>query len=414
MVMVAQEKKLSGIYMIQETDILIIGAGIIGLNIALALRQKHPSKTITIIDKEKNSVSHASGRNSGVLHAGFYYTPDTLKAKFTKEGNALLTKFCEKHKLKINKCGKLVVASNEKELQILYKLEKRAKINNIPISLIHKEEAQKIEPNVITYKKALWSPTTSSVNPCEIVNKFVKIALLKKINIIYNCKYLKKLSKNSIYTSNGTLKFDFLINSAGLYADKIAKDFGLSRNYNIIPFKGIYLYAKASKHHPKTHIYPVPDLKFPFLGVHYTITTDNIAKIGPTSIPAFWRENYQGFQNFNIGEMFKILTQETRLFINNRFNFRSLAINEIKKYYKPHLKRKAEIMYSKTNKLDLSNWGKTGIRAQLYDTEKQALEMDFKHDENENSFHILNAVSPAFTCSIPFSKYVANIISQKL
>ncbi len=390
----------------KETDIIIVGAGIIGLNIALELRNIYPKRTITIIDKENNSISHGSGRNSGVLHAGFYYSNDSLKAKFTREGNELLTKFCEDNKLNIRKSGKLVVAANEAELKTLLELKKRAEHNKIPIELISSDEAKDIEPNVITYNKALWSPITSAINPVEVVAKFTEICQKQNINIIYDCKYLSNIDNHAVQTSKGNIKYKYLVNSAGLYADNIAKDYGLSKNYKIIPFKGIYLYADQSPLQPKTQIYPVPDLKFPFLGVHYTITTDGRAKIGPTSIPAFWRENYNGFKNFNLSEMTNILFQEAKLFTNNHFNFRKLAIREVKKYYKPYLVKEAAQMFSVTDKLKFSSWGKPGIRAQLYNIKDKKLEMDFKYEKTVNSLHILNAVSPAFTCSMSLAKYI--------
>jgi L-2-hydroxyglutarate oxidase LhgO len=157
-----------------KVDYLIIGAGILGLAIAKALKEKYSNSEILIIDKELESCLHGSGRNSGVLHAGFYYTAETLKAKFCVDGNKALTNYCDNNKLPIAKIGKLVVATNESEVDGLIELEKRGKINGCDVSLISEDEAYKIEPNCRTFKKALWSPRTSTVDPIAICKSFEK------------------------------------------------------------------------------------------------------------------------------------------------------------------------------------------------------------------------------------------------
>ena len=149
-------------------DFLIVGAGIIGLSIARELREIYPAAKIKVLEKEPDTGFHSSGRNSGVLHAGFYYTADSLKAKFTKEGNRQLTEYCLENNLRINRCGKLVIAQNESELETLYELEKRGKANKVDVRLLNQEEAKEIDPNAKTFKKALYSPTTSTVDPIEL------------------------------------------------------------------------------------------------------------------------------------------------------------------------------------------------------------------------------------------------------
>jgi len=309
---------------ISTADFLIIGGGIIGLNMALAARRDYPKASITLLEKEQGLGMHASGRNSGVLHAGFYYPTNSLKARFTRDGNKALTEFCLKNKLKINQCGKLVVAQNESDLRQLDKLFARGHQNGINIEEISENEARKIEPRVRTYRKALYSPTTSSIDPLEVLEQFRREAEKEKIKIHTNTKYLKKL-KHGVHTNKGSIDCGYLINTAGLYADKIAKDFGFSKNHSIVPFKGLYLIETESAKPIKTHIYPVPDLQNPFLGVHFTVAVDGKVKLGPTAIPAFWREQYSQFDNFKPSEFFDIVAKETRLLIHNNFNFRNLA-----------------------------------------------------------------------------------------
>lgn len=386
-------------------DYFIIGAGIIGLNIAKNLKQRFPNSKIAIIEKEEELAFHSSGRNSGVLHAGFYYTADSLKAKFTKEGNKALKEFINQRELSINECKKVVVAQNEDEIKGLEELKRRAELNGVELEWISEDRLKKIYPKVKTYKKALLSPLTATVNPKEVTKEFGKVVEELGVELLLSCKYLS-YHNNKIQTSKGEFKAKKIINCAGLYADKVAKDFGFSKDYVIIPFKGIYLKDKANTSSLNTNIYPVPDLKNPFLGVHYTLTIENEAKIGPTAIPAFWRENYQGLENFNLYEFIEILYYEIKLFFVNAFNFRKLAFDEIKKYKLNYFKGLAKKLTINMNHDGYNSWSTPGIRAQLLNKNTLELVQDFVVQSDDKSVHILNAVSPAFTCSIPFSDWV--------
>jgi len=387
-------------------DYLIIGGGIIGLNIAKTLKEKKPTSKIIVIDKEPKIGMHSSGRNSGVLHAGFYYSADSLKAKFTRDGNKAMHEFCELRGIPINKCSKVVIATNEDELKGLEELKKRGDTNGVELHWIREEELNTKYPNIKTYKKALYSPTTATVNPKELTLEFAKAVEEMGVTILTNTAYKKRISKTEIATSQGSIQCKKVINCAGLYADKIAKEYGFSKDYVIIPFKGIYLKDKDNLGNLSTNVYPVPNLANPFLGVHYTLTVKDEAKIGPTAIPAFWRENYQGLDNFKLDEMIQILFYETKLFFTNAFGFRSLAYSEVKKYIKSHLINLAKILTKNMSHKGYTTWSTPGIRAQLLNTKTLELVQDFVVEGDENSVHVLNAVSPAFTSSIPFSKWV--------
>ena len=396
-------------------DYLIIGAGVIGLAIAKELNKRYPNKKIIILEKEEDVAFHSSGRNSGVLHAGFYYTANSLKAKFTRDGNIEMTKFCEENNLSINKCKKVVVTQNEDELESLEELYKRGITNGVEVELIDEDKLNQMYPNVKTYKKALFSPNTATVNPVEIM-QFLKNYLIKRgIEFRFNEGYNTNLNNNEILTSKkNRLKAKKIINTAGLYADKVAKDFGFSKNYTIIPFKGIYLKYTKNDNPINTNIYPVPNLKNPFLGVHYTVTVDNTIKIGPTAIPAFWRENYQGIDNFKLDEFLEIIKYELKLFVTNSFGFRNLAFEEMRKYYKPYFINLATKMVKNIDSDGFNEWSKPGIRAQLMDINTLELLQDFVVEGDNNSIHILNAVSPAFTSSFPFARWVVeNYIESK-
>jgi (S)-2-hydroxyglutarate dehydrogenase len=388
-------------------DYLIIGGGIIGLAIARNLITRFPSSKIAIIEKEPDVAYHSSGRNSGVLHAGFYYTTDSLKAKFTRDGNKQMKEYCHQNNLKINECHKVVVAKDETELEALFELEKRGKTNGVNVKIIDEKDLAQIDHNVKTYKYALYSPDTATVDPIE-VNTAIKNELIEKgVNFFFNEAYDKIGESNSIITNKGnTFKAEKIINAAGLYADKVAKDFNFSADYTIIPFKGIYLKYHGKNRPVKTNVYPVPNLKNPFLGVHFTVTVDGTVKIGPTSMPAFWRENYNAFKQFKGDELVNILWWEARLFFTNAFGFRSLAFDEIKKYNKKYFANLALNMVKSMDTKGFNEWGNPGIRAQLLNVKTKELVMDFVVESDSDSIHVLNAVSPAFTCSFPFANWV--------
>lgn len=395
-------------------DFLVIGGGVIGISIARELKSRNPNSGVCILEKEHQCGLHASSRNSGVLHAGFYYTADSLKARFTKEGNQRLTTYCEVKNLALKKCGKLVVAQNESELVWLDELMTRARNNGVPLELITDEESQAIEPRAKTYQKALFSPTTASINPTELVKSLLSDAIQEGVQLKTNTQYIHRVGKSSIKTSNGVFEAKYIINAAGLYADKIGRDFNFSKDYRILPFKGLYLYSNEPPGALNTHIYPVPDLTNPFLGVHFTITSDDKIKIGPTAIPAFWREQYQGWSNFNMPELTEIILRQAGLFLSSNFDFKALAFRELKKYSKPLLVSLAAKLAKGVDIKHYRQWGLAGIRAQLLNIRKKELEMDFVLEGDKQSMHILNAISPGLTCALPFADYVCDQVEGKI
>lgn len=383
-----------------------------GLTIALALKRRHADAGVHLIEKEPAFGLHASGRNSGVLHAGFYYSADSLKARFTRDGNRLLTEYCLERGLPINRCGKLVVARNEADLPGLDELLRRAKINGVELQPVDEAEARTIEPRVKTCGRALFSPTTSSVDPAAVVAALQADAEQAGIGLHAGTAYRSRAGRR-IRTGTGEVEARYVVNCAGLYADRIARQFGFCRRYTILPFKGLYLYSAEPPGAYRTHIYPVPDLEHPFLGVHFTLTADGRAKIGPTAIPAFWREHYRGLANFRLDECLSILGLEAGLLLHNRFGFARLALEEMQKYRRGRMVGIAAQL-AEVPPASFRHWGKPGIRAQLIDLEARRLEMDFRYEADEHSFHLLNAVSPAFTCSLSLSEFIADDIAARL
>lgn len=396
-----------------RTDFLVVGGGVIGLNVARELKRRFADCSVTVLEKEAACGRHASGRNSGVLHAGFYYTADSLKARFTRDGNRELAAYCAARGVPVNRCGKLVVAQRHEDLAGLAELERRARANGVELHAVDGRTAREIEPRARTVERALYSPSTASVDPLVVMERMAEDARAEGVVIRCGVRYLGRTG-GAIRTDAGLWEAGYVVNAAGLYADRIARDFGHSEHYRILPFKGLYLYSDEPRGSFRTNIYPVPDLRNPFLGVHFTVTADGRAKIGPTAIPALWREQYGGAANFKASEVLDIARRQAGLGLSAGFDFLKLALEELRKYSRAHLVSLAARLADGVRPEHYRRWGRPGIRAQLVDLRKRRLEMDFVVDGDERSFHVLNAVSPAFTCSLPFSRFVASEIAARL
>lgn len=392
--------------------IIICGAGITGLSLARELVSQG-IKDITIIEKESSLGRHASGRNSGVLHAGIYYTPDSLKAKFCLRGNLLMKQYCKERKLTLIESGKVIVTKKESEIPVLHELYRRAKANGAEVQLIDEKILKEIEPYAKTCKQALYSPLTAVINPQEILNSLERE--LESLGVRVNKGVvLKGLRGDKLLTNKGTFSYELFINAAGSHADRIAHLFGFAKQYRIVPFKGLYKKLKKEKSHlVNGNIYPVPDIKNPFLGVHFTKVHEGTVYVGPTATPAFGRENYGFFDGLGI-ETFKILWRDFSLLLSNE-KFRNTALTEIRKYIKANFYKDVKDMIEGVEPADLLPSRKVGIRPQLIDIEKKELVMDFVVIKDGNTLHILNAISPAFTSAFAFAEYVVKeyILGEK-
>jgi len=393
-------------------DFVIIGGGVIGITIARELSARYKGADIAVLEKENYIAQHASGRNSGVLHSGFYYTSDSLKARYCAEGNRAMKRFCKKKELKINECGKIVVAKNKDEIKWLYELEKRGRTNGVKLKIIEKDELKEINPFVFTCDKALYSPETAVVDPIEICKALMEDAKNNGVEFFFNTEVVDV--DKGIVTSGGKFESRYFINCAGLHADKIAKKFDVNHDYMILPFKGLYYTLRRERSYlVNSNIYSVPDLKNPFLGVHFTKNVDGSVKVGPTAMPVLGRENYNGIKGVNLKDALKISYTEIGLFLKNEANFRSIAKNELRKYMKNLFVKEAKKMLPNISNRDFIKNRRPGLRAQLMDLKNKKLVDDFVILHKKNSTHILNAVSPAFTCSLPFAKHVVNEIEHR-
>lgn len=394
----------------RQVDFLVVGGGVVGISTAWALRRRFHQARVVVLEKERHSGAHASGRNSGVLHAGFYYAADSMKAKLCRAGNHALTEYCLEHGLNINRCGKVVVAHSERELPALDTLRQRALDNGVELHDLDEGELKQIEPHARTVGRALFSPTTASVDPGQVMQRMTEDATAAGVDVRYGVRYLNRAG-GRVRTSDGDYNPRYLVNTAGLYADRVARDFGFSSAYRLVPFKGLYVYSDQRPGALRSHVYPVPDMSAPFLGVHFTVAVDGRNKIGPTAIPAFWREQYDWHGNFDPGELAEVLASQAGLFWQGGGGFRRMAVEEMKKYYRPYLIGKAGALVEGVDLARFGRWGRPGIRAQLVRRKTSQLEMDFVLEGDQHSMHVLNAVSPAFTCAMPFAELVVDRIA---
>ena len=384
--------------------VVIIGSGIIGLTLAKELLDK--GFLVTIIEKESKIGVHASGRNSGVLHSGIYYPKGTLKEQFCTEGKPLLKEFCNSYNVDIDRCGKVLVTKTKEELAGIELLYKRGTENGIKVERLSQEALALKDPFAKTVGEALWVEETAVFDSKEILKRLIDyIKNHQNGTVLFNESFQSRIDDKSIQTNNRKLGYDLLINCAGGYADKIAHKFNVAEHLKLIPFKGIY--KKLNKDLAKKvnhHIYPVPDLENPFLGVHFTKAISGDVYVGPTAIPAFGPENYGILENLGI-ESLNILAKDAILFLSNE-KFRRVALAEPKRYIHKFFYNEAKRLVQHLNASDLESSGKIGIRPQLVNWKTKELVMDFSIEKKENHIHILNAISPAFTCCFAFAKHV--------
>ena len=390
----------------RSADLVVVGGGVVGLALADRWLEVNPSDSVLVLEKENDLGLHASGRNSGVLHAGFYYAPDTLKAQLTRDGNAMLREFCAETGVRVKNTGKVVVTTSADQLPALESLYSRGVANGVELERIDEAQLHELEPLARTVSFALWSPTTGVADPVSVV-----IALAKRVRerggeILLGAQVVS--AKPGLVTlKNGEqISSGHLINAAGLYADTVAHWFGVGMDYRMLPFKGLYWYGNWPSDQLKRHIYPVPDSRNPFLGVHLTVTVNGRAKIGPTAIPSLWREDYGVVSGFSAKEIYAFARSFPRFLASKEHDVLGLIRTELPKYSQKYLVNQARALAPSVRPRDFNEKGRPGVRAQLLHVPTGKLEMDFVVEAGARSTHILNAVSPAWTSSLAFAKHV--------
>jgi L-2-hydroxyglutarate oxidase LhgO len=394
---------------IRSFDFVIVGAGIVGLTVASEIAKRHPKASLAILEKESAPGLHASGRNSGVMHCGIYYGRDTLKAKVSAEGARRMVAFAEAEGIAVKRCGKVIVATENDQLPTVEKLMGNAQDNGIPAERIDAQQLKEIEPFANPGVAAIYCPSTAVIDSAAVIQRIRERLELHGATFFFDCVFRCVQAKGCIRTSQGDIGYGFLINCAGAYADTVAKAYGLAQEYALVPFKGIYWkLSKAANPKVRANIYPVPDVAMPFLGVHLTRVISGDVYVGPTAIPALGRENYGIVQGVSLAESAAIAYQLASMYLRNENSFRKLAHVELGKYRKQNFLEAARKLMPSLNAEDMVSTPKAGIRPQLVNTKTRKLEMDYILATTDDSLHVLNAISPAFTGSLAFAELIGN------
>jgi len=392
-----------------KCDVLMIGGGVVGLATGIALLESNPALKVVVAEKESRLALHASGRNSGVLHAGFYYSPNSLKAKFCRDGNKELRILAKKYMIPVREVGKVVVARNEDENNRLENLFNRGIENGVNLEILDASALTAIEPLAKTHERFLWSPTTAVSDSKAIIDAMRQEFEHLGGSIQYDSKINLKEVNNEIIDSAHRYDAIQIINAAGAQADRISRAVGVGTEYAMLPFMGVYRATEEKNLPLQRLVYPVPHPINPFLGVHFTLTLDHKVKIGPTAIPIAGREQYSFLSGWSGSDIAQAVKGMTSLIRGDAHDFGAIIKTEWPKVIERLLVKESLDLVPSTN--NVKQWHKKppGIRAQLVHLPSGKLEQDFVVQRKLNSTHILNAVSPGWTSALPFGRYVENL-----
>lgn len=396
----------------ERIDVAIVGSGAVGMAIARGLLEVDPSLRISIFEKEKSFASHASARNSGVLHAGFYYSPESMKARFCREGRDELESLAIKHIIPLKKIGKVVVSQNQDEELRLVTLLQRGIANGVELEQLPAADLIKFEPLARTVGSFLWSPNTTISNP-GLVNEAIRNELKSRnVNFISGSRICVKNGK--WLNSADEISAKYFVNAGGAWALDIAHELNLGSNYRTMPFLGLYKQVKVSQLPIRTLVYPVPHPINPFLGVHFTLTIDGFVKIGPSALPIIGRNQYSMLAPVTPDEIFTFGKNLVSLARGNKHDLWSMMKYEVPKIFTSNLVGAASNLVPSATQIKKWSRKSPGIRGQLINSQNGELVQDFLIEHGQNSTHVLNAVSPGWTASIPFGRYVAHLVSERL
>ena len=390
-------------------DFVVLGGGIVGLTLARALKKLHPASLIGLLEKEAEIGMHGSGRSGGVIQAGFYHASDIDKIQLTYSGNKMLTKFCNDHRLSIRKCGQLVIAKNDKDIEGLKELEKRAKTANIPIEVLSEEQTHKIDPNVKTRGVSLYTPVVSTIVPKQVCLALERENRDLDIDILTRTHYISRNSEG-INTNKGRLTYKKLFNTAGCNVDRIAHDFGFALEHKIIPFTVSFIKSVHPTQEVATTIFGVPDFKFPYVEVKLTPMPDGKLKIGPSVTPAIGRESHLGISRIPFADVLETIIADIKLGVlyrNDVVNYVTLCASEYKKKMIWQLKKEANKQLIKPLKGKYI-WDQRGIMPCVFNTKERKYVTDLLIFDNEKSCHIVNPVFPGFTTAFSTAELIAS------
>jgi len=392
-------------------DYAIIGGGIVGLSTAMQLAEEYPNARILMLEKEASPAQHQSGRNSGVIHSGIYYKPGSYKARFARAGSSSMVDFCREHEIPHEVCGKVIVATQEKELQGLENLFQRGQQNGLPVRKITRQELNEIEPHVRCVA-GIHVSTTGITNYRKVSQKYLELFLEQGGEVMFKNEVRQIIDRGSthlIETTKGEYEAKFIINCAGLYSDRITRLAGNEPGVKIIPFRGEYYELAPNKRHlVKTLIYPVPNPDFPFLGVHFTRMIDGSVHCGPNAVLAFKREGYKK-TDFNLRDFCETMSYRG-FWTLARKNFGEGIKEMYRSLSKTAFVRSLQQLIPEVQASDLVPCD-PGVRAQALLINGSLVD-DFLIVRGHNALHVCNAPSPAATASLEIGKAIVGQISQ--
>jgi L-2-hydroxyglutarate oxidase LhgO len=390
-------------FMTEKSDLIIVGGGIVGLATARELLLKHPDLKVVLLEKEADLSMHQTGHNSGVIHSGIYYKPGSMKAKACVAGHREMIEYCEAQGIPYRKCGKVIIALDESELPALNQLYERGLANGVQdLQLIDLPQLRDLEPSVAGLK-AIYSPNTGVVNYLHVTNAYANDVRAAGGQIVTDCQVLSVQERNGetiLITSRGEIKTRFVVTCAGLYSDHIS---GERKMVRIVPFRGSYYRLRPEKRDlVRALIYPVPDPRFPFLGVHFTRMMDDEVLVGPNAVLAFAREGYERW-HVNPGELADTLTYPGFWKLARRY-WKMGALEMYRDYVKSAYVKVAQSYIPELEPADFLP-GRSGVRAQALDRDGSLVD-DFRIKSTGNVIHVQNAPSPGATSSLIIARTI--------
>lgn len=398
----------------QGYDVAVVGGGIVGLATAHALLAKRPALRLAVLEKEAQLGQHQSGHNSGVIHSGIYYRPGSLKAKLCVAGAQRMAAFCEAHGIRWERPGKLIVATEPRELPALEELQRRAAANGVPgVRRLGPKELRDIEPEVRGIA-GLHAPSTGIADYPGVV-RALAAQVMGAGGEVLTGQAVRRIHGRAegltLETGERAVQARLLVNCAGLHADRVARLAGAQPDVQIVPFRGEYYRVRPERCHlVRALVYPVPDPAFPFLGVHFTRTVDGGLEAGPNAVLAFAREGY-GWQRVHLGELWETVRFPGLWRLARRY-WRTAAYEYWRSLSKAAFVRSLQRLLPAIRAEDLSPGG-SGVRAQAM-TAAGALVDDFRILASERAVHVLNAPSPAATASLLIGEHIAELALQRL
>ena len=394
----------------RHTDLLIIGAGIVGLATALDYARRFPDKRLLVVEKEDRVAAHQTGHNSGVIHSGLYYKTGSLKARNCVAGCASMKRFCQEHAIAYEECGKLVVATTAEEVPRLEQLHQRGLANGVErMRLLSRDEFCEIEPYCDGIC-ALHAPSTGIVDYTDVAKKYAELIERAGGEIVFHAKVVglrDDSDANLVETTAGVFRASYVINCAGLYSDAVTRMAGCKTDLEIIPFRGEYYEIKPERRYlVRNPIYPVPDPRFPFLGVHFTRHVDGSVEAGPNALLAFRREGYTG-SSVDLSEAVATLRYPGFWKMARKF-WRKGMEEQYRAWVKTAFTRALQQMVPELTEADLVPGG-SGVRAQAVDRNGNLVD-DFRFLHSRRMIHVCNVPSPAATASLEIGREVVDML----